>query len=257
MHGLGCSLLKSPAPRSSLGDGPALALRRRSGAGMAALSVAVLVGYCLLRYTRHAIVAVVETCDHEVWVIRHGEKTVNASEGTHDRFHLNATGAARAAHLAQLVGDSRWPAFTAVFASNPRAPPYVLREAETVGPLAQLLGLRVNTSFAQSEGVGLAQAALAAARAQCGVVLICWEHCRIPGLLQALGCTALDCVGCWADGVYERVIRLRADSASKQVRLLSPTTEGFAVDPAPDFGPGFECADAAHRPLRCRLPLGA
>ena len=88
-------------------------------------------------------------CPREVWVIRHGEKSSNPEPGSSEELGLNATGLARAQHLAMLVEAGRWPRFSAVYASSPQP---VLREKQTVEPLAAAIGVPVNDSFAQRDG---------------------------------------------------------------------------------------------------------
>ncbi|MFE9116311.1 hypothetical protein [Streptomyces sp. NPDC007172] len=57
------------------------------------------------------------------------------------------------------------------------------RMRQTVTPLGEALHVRVNTEFAEGSEKELAAAALSAA----SPVLICWEHSRIPPIVDALG----------------------------------------------------------------------
>ncbi|MFI6686743.1 hypothetical protein [Streptomyces sp. NPDC050485] len=57
------------------------------------------------------------------------------------------------------------------------------RMRQTVTPLGEALHLQVNTDFPEGNEKGLAAAALAAT----APVLICWEHSRIPPIVEALG----------------------------------------------------------------------
>ncbi|GAA4103011.1 hypothetical protein GCM10022284_47870 [Streptomyces hundungensis] len=57
------------------------------------------------------------------------------------------------------------------------------RMRQTVTPLGEALHVRVNTEFAEGSEKELAAAALSAA----SPVLICWEHSKIPAIVDALG----------------------------------------------------------------------
>ena len=194
------------------------------------------------------------SCAQEVWVIRHGEKSPDPAPDSPEVRGLNATGVARAQHLRMLVETGRWPRFRAVYASSPLAPPYVLREVQTVEPLAAAIGVPVNASFAQTDGEALAAAARAHASGCGGVVLISWEHCRIPALLDLLDCAAEQCAACWPDGAYDHVERLQIEPDGS-VQRLPPTREGFRNDTL-GFD-GYECEDPLHsQGTRCALPDG-
>jgi len=148
-----------------------------------------------------------------------------------------------------LVEAGRWPRFSAVYASSPQP---VLREKQTVEPLAAAIGVPVNDSFAQRDG----EASLAAAaRLQCGVVLISWEHCRIPALLGLLGCGTDPCAACVPDGAYDAVERLQIEPGGR-ARRLPPWREGFRND-TQGFT-DYECADSFHvQSTRCMMPNGS
>ena len=77
----------------------------------------------------------------------------------------------------------------------------MLRRFATATACLALLG----TPLAAQSPEEVAQAALAAARGGAcgGVVLVSWEHCRIPSLRMALGCASDVCTRCWPDGVYD------------------------------------------------------
>ena len=217
-------------------------------------------------------------CRRFIWVIRHGEKSANPQPGSDEVRGLNATGLRRAEYLSHSL-ELSWPRFALAFASNPDVPPgAALRELQTVAPLAAALGIAVNASFSRDETGGLAAAAVAAVRsAPCSAagrlgggsgrpsasahVLIAWEHCRIPSLLAALGCEAAACAACWADGVYDRVVRLEVAAparggtpAAADVRVLR---EGFADDVV-GIASDYECASSSRLAFsRCRLADGS
>jgi len=194
-------------------------------------------------------------CRRRIWVIRHGEKSPAPCPGSPEVLGLNSTGWQRASYLQKLVTNHTWPAFSHVFASSPRLPPHVLREVQTVEPLAAILGIPVNATFAQDEISALASAALEAASSSCGAtVLISFEHCRIPWLLMALGCSEPICVGCWADGVYDRFIVLESDTSGHWV--ATARREKFRDDN--NGFDDYECAGAQRlQHTRCQQRDGS
>ncbi|MFD8787166.1 hypothetical protein [Kitasatospora sp. NPDC059599] len=130
-----------------------------------------------------------------VMVIRHGEKPDAAHPGLNeagrpDGKSLTERGWARANALPTLFTPPapglRAPAWiTAATDRGPSAGAHRMRQ--TVTPLAARLGLTVSTGFAESQESLLAREVLSWS----GPGLICWEHSRIPRIVEALG--AADC----------------------------------------------------------------
>ena len=195
---------------------------------------------------------------NSIWVIRHGERSDSEKD---TQPGLNSTGRKRAQYLSHLVEDGTWPYFDAVFASSPNEPPYSRRTLETVEPLAAAIGIDVDISFSKDDIPELAKAVTKKA-GKCGAaVLVSFEHCRIPSLLPLLGCSEPECVACWGDGVYDRVIILEQAQShmeewdKKQV-VLTVDREGYAND-VEGFGE-YECAaPKAALHTRCEMPDGS
>ena len=117
----------------------------------------------------------ISSCKHLVWVIRHGEKTLNPAPGSREVLELNATGFRRAQYLKSLVVKHDWPQFTHVFASSTSPPGAALREMQTVEPLASTLDLSVDLRFAQERRTLWPTALDVAHASTCGgSVLISW-----------------------------------------------------------------------------------
>ncbi|WP_189763912.1 hypothetical protein [Streptomyces xanthochromogenes] len=93
----------------------------------------------------------------------------------------DSAGSARSASTAGSAGLPRPSALYAAADQGPHAGAHRMRQ--TVTPLGAALHVRVNTEFAEGEEKELAAAALAAA----SPVLICWEHSKIPSIVEALG----------------------------------------------------------------------
>ncbi|KUL38797.1 hypothetical protein ADL22_16085 [Streptomyces sp. NRRL F-4489] len=134
--------------------------------------------------------------DAVIMIIRHGEKPDKTHPGIDEHGHkdhksLTRRGWDRANALPSLFdppkghplpsGLSRPRTIFAATDQGPHAGAHRMRQ--TVTPLAQHMGLTLNTTYAETQEAALAKAALSAT----GPVLICWEHSRIPDIVTALG----------------------------------------------------------------------
>ncbi|MEU9041727.1 MULTISPECIES: hypothetical protein [unclassified Kitasatospora] len=138
-----------------------------------------------------------------VMVIRHGEKPDGSHPGLDeagkpDGKSLTERGWARAKALPTLfsppVPGLRTPArILAAADDGPLAGARRMRQTVTL--LADRLGLTVNTGYAESQESALVGSALAGEQP----VLICWEHSRIPRIVEALGATDSGVPAAWPD----------------------------------------------------------
>jgi hypothetical protein len=133
----------------------------------------------------------------KIIIIRHGEEpssdgTVRGvgKDGSTNGHELSVRGWQRAGALVRYFNPRGGQAEasplgvpSAIFATAAGATSPSLRPQHTVGPLANDLGLVVNTDFAEREETGLVGAVLAAGNC----VLICWHHGAIPAIAVALG----------------------------------------------------------------------
>jgi len=120
-----------------------------------------------------------------IYVIRHGEKIAAGN-------HLNATGLGRAQHVARIWGGgarSRYTPPKAIFA-NFRDQEF--NSIELATPLAEKLGLKVNSSFHRpkwgEDNYPAAHAILRALNKTGGPVMAVWESWNIVPLARDLGC---------------------------------------------------------------------
>lgn len=131
-----------------------------------------------------------------VMVIRHGEKPDDTNplpgvndNGQPDDSSLTQVGWDRARRLVDVFDPatgsirSGLARPTVIFAARATDEGSGQRTRETVAPLAQKLGLQVNTNF----GKGQEQALVGALRSQPGPILISWQHGEIPAIAQTLG----------------------------------------------------------------------
>ncbi|MFF3003204.1 hypothetical protein ACFVTF_10390 [Kitasatospora sp. NPDC057940] len=138
-----------------------------------------------------------------VMIIRHGEKPDGGhpgldENGHHDGKSLTERGWSRARALPTLfvppAPGLRTPArILAAADQGPLAGAHRMRQ--TVTPLAAKLGLTVDTDYAESQETALAGAALAGPQP----TLICWEHSRIPRIVEALGAAGSGAPATWPD----------------------------------------------------------
>jgi hypothetical protein len=132
-----------------------------------------------------------------IMIIRHGEKPTGTgapygitAAGVQDSESLTTTGWARAGALVELfcpaVGHVR-PGLARpaeVFASNETGPAGgSARELETIGFVAEQLGVRINSDY----GVGDESELVSALATTPGPILVCWEHDHIPAIADDLG----------------------------------------------------------------------
>lgn len=163
-----------------------------------------------------------EPGDTWVLIIRHAEKP-EGGDG------LTPAGEARAqAYIPyfrslQVEGHSLTP--NVIFASADSA--HSRRPRLTVEPLAQALGLRVDTRFKAKEVTGLADEIRAHGPGR--NILVCWHHGDIPTLLAALGVNSgeplLPARG-WPREQYDWLLELRLD-AQGQLQGARRVEEGL------------------------------
>jgi hypothetical protein len=156
----------------------------------------------------------------QILVIRHAEKPppfgppVGIKEdGRRDRHSLIVRGWQRAGALAHLLcrpdGDIGCP--TAIF-----SPPAAGRGADhsrpyqTIAPLAARLGVLVD----DTHEIDAEEALVAAVRAESGVVLISWEHKRIPRIADAILGDARTAPQTWPDDRFDLIWIFDRDAAT-------------------------------------------
>jgi broad specificity phosphatase PhoE len=127
-----------------------------------------------------------------VMVIRHGEKPDDShsgvdANGNEDDSSLTEIGWERARRLVDLFDPAQGPSRSglarpvAIYAAGANDDGEGARTRETVTPLADQLGLTVNTSFGKGEEKELVEHALG----QAGPTLISWQHGEIPTIAEA------------------------------------------------------------------------
>ncbi|MCX6109928.1 MAG: histidine phosphatase family protein [Proteobacteria bacterium] len=157
-----------------------------------------LVGTFALLFTVCPIAALAAPA--QVIIIRHGEKPPRGNE-------LNKQGWQRARALVDVFkSNAQFNSFgpaVAIYAQKPKDSQGSLRSIQTVTPLAQSLGLTIDSFFLRAQQQQLANDILHDHRYDGRMVVICWEHNAIPRIVEAFG--YLDGPSNWdGDDVYDR-----------------------------------------------------
>ena len=145
-------------------------------------------------------------------VILHGEKPDDShsgvdANGSEDESSLTEIGWERARRLVDLVDPAQGrprPGLarpTAIYAAGANDDGEGARTRETVTPLADQLGITVNTSFGKGEEKELVEHALG----QAGPTLISWQHGEIPTIAAAFPGVTPTPPSEWPDDRYDVV----------------------------------------------------
>jgi len=155
-----------------------------------------------------------------VMIIRHGEKPdpssplpgVDINGNPAGNGSLTEIGWSRARKLVDMFdppGGTVRPGLarpTLIYAAGANEGGSGERARETVTPLAQRLGVPVNTDFGKGDEAALA----AAVSAQPGPTLICWQHGEIPAIAAAFGSVNPAPPTVWPDNRFDVVWTLTA-----------------------------------------------
>lgn len=150
-----------------------------------------------------------KTRPREILLIRHAEKPADAAD-----FGLSPAGRERAAALPTLFDQTRtdpFPVPDVIFAAERSKRSN--RSVETVSPLAEKLGLRIDTRFADDDYRKLAAELRTDPKYAGKTVLVCWHHGNLPELAAALGAAGVP--ESWKDGEFGRVWVVTYDAAGK------------------------------------------
>ena len=155
-----------------------------------------------------------------IMIIRHGEKPdktsplpgVGINGSPTSNKSLTAIGWSRARRLADIFdpqGGSLRPGIerpTCIYAAGANEGGSGERARETITPLAQRLGIAVDTRFGKGDEDALATKVSALP----GPTLICWQHGEIPAIAQAFGSVNPPPPGTWPDDRFDEIWTLTA-----------------------------------------------
>ncbi|MGI8815178.1 MAG: hypothetical protein ACR2G2_07825 [Pseudonocardia sp.] len=155
-------------------------------------------------------------------IIRHGEKQDKSSplpgigeNGNPDPNSLTQVGYARAHNLAVLFDPTPGPLRPGlarpkvIYAASAHEGGEGARTRETVAPLAQRLGIAVNTSFGKGDEDALAAAIIS----EPGPTLVCWHHGEIPAIAEAFGQVSPAPPSNWPDDRFDVIWTVTAAGA--------------------------------------------
>jgi len=120
----------------------------------------------------------------QVILIRHAEKPASGNE-------LNTQGFQRAKALVGFFENTpsmtRYGTPVAIYAMAPKDQTGSVRPIQTVTPLADSLGLKINTAYKKDELTLLIGEILNTGAYDGKMVLVCWEHNMIPKIVKGFG----------------------------------------------------------------------
>lgn len=150
-------------------------------------------------------------------VMRHGEKSDDP-----DDPDLTPAGKARAKALPPYIEATfGMPDF--IFAAAVSR--HSARPLETVQPLADRTGIRVNTDFADQDYGALAKHLRKDPTYAGKLVVVCWHHGNIPNLMNALAATQGSYPDPWPRDVFNLI--LEAEFQSGNTPTVRQMTEPF------------------------------
>jgi len=114
-----------------------------------------------------------------IYLIRHGEKPEPEADG------LSALGLKRSEALPGVFGPGSPYNIGYILAEHPKKDGSRARPRDTVLPLANALGLDIDTSVDRNDSQGVAEK-VRNYNGQ-GNILICWEHGQLQDIMQAIG----------------------------------------------------------------------
>jgi hypothetical protein len=152
----------------------------------------------------------------QVLIIRHGEKPGDPStDSDTDGVDLSTRGFERAGALAAYIPATFGkPDF--LFATQ--ASKHSNRPVETITPLAQALGLKIDAKHADNDFQKVADDILGNVKYLGKLILICWHHGKIPDLTSALG--GIPPQSPWPGTVFDRVWQITYSGYSEPLNNI-------------------------------------
>jgi broad specificity phosphatase PhoE len=152
-----------------------------------------------------------------ILLMRHAEKPADPMDPG-----LSDAGLARARELAAwLPRQFGKPDFLIVASVSKHS----ARPLETIKPLARLLGLPIDATFADQDYPALAHELLTDHRYAGALVLVCWHHGHIPSLASDLRSESGRYPDPWDPEVFDLILRL--DYGEDEKPIVTQVTEPF------------------------------
>jgi broad specificity phosphatase PhoE len=149
----------------------------------------------------------------QVLLMRHAEKPTDPLDPD-----LSPAGRQRAEKLVDYIPKTFGkPAF--LFASA--ASKHSRRPIETITPLAQNCGLKIDESFADQDYEALAHELLTNDQYESKLILLCWHHGNIPPLAHALNAPHGDYPNPWDPTVFNLILNFKFRSGKPEVQEMT------------------------------------
>ena len=156
-----------------------------------------------------------------ILIIRHAEKPEPESGDP----GLSSAGQARAqayrAYFKKYIFNSQPTKLDYLFAAADRHKSH--RPRLTLEPLAQELGLTINSDYKYDDPEKLAAAILKKAKYDDSRILICWEHKEMPNLIRALGVDPAKLLpqSIWPENIFGWTLQIAYDANGNLIPALT------------------------------------
>ena len=162
-------------------------------------------------------IAMNSSATRHILVMRHAEKPDDASDPD-----LSPAGYARAQRLVDYIPDTFGKPAAILAAANSKESK---RSYETVVPLARQCGLEVQMPYSDDQFVQAAQLMLTGKDyKQQPLIVCCWHHGQLPGLMHALGAKRGSYPDPWDAAVFNLVLKvgIHTDGTIKVAQIVEP-----------------------------------
>ncbi len=153
-------------------------------------------------------------------LMRHGDKDDDDSENQ----DLSAAGMARAQRLATYIPETFGKPDIIIATAHSK---HSDRPKETVEPLADALGLRIQHDYENDEFSDLVEQIFNDPDYKNKTVVICWHHGKLPAMAVLLGAPAGSYPDPWPADAYNIILDLQYDPNSGAPPKVARVTEPF------------------------------
>lgn len=153
-------------------------------------------------------------------LMRHGDKDDDDSENQ----DLSAAGMARAQRLATYIPETFGKPDVIIATAHSK---HSDRPKETVQPLADALGLRIQHDYENDEFADLIDQVFNDPDFKNKTIVICWHHGKLPAMAVLLGAPAGSFPDPWPADAYNIILDLQYDPNSGAPPTVTRVTEPF------------------------------
>lgn len=218
----------SPSSASESGSRIASAIsttQTRIDFGLLALGMPRLASRCTLCQRTRESGADFTAVDHanggpsHIILMRHADKTDDP-----DNEDLSDAGTARAEHLVTYIPQSFGKPDYIIATAHSK---HSNRPRETVTPLANALGLKVQHDFENDDFEDLADEIFSNPEYKGKTLVICWHHGNLPAIAALLGAPPGSYPDPWPEDAYNIILDFRYDPNSGRPPTVTRVVEPF------------------------------